>query len=366
MPDRLPLGVAAHASTTRPHLITIPATDAAFREYLRGVQQREPGLAPTEFQARVRRLFPRVLVRERILSGESAAWYVYRDGTWVAPPAREWWAGAAVPSLTLSAEGWIVDANRMALGLLAIADLHSSPWYYTDFVAPGALADATDLFRIVGEGHQLTVTVLLRPTTGDMIAVDMRAARSDDSINVAMRLAGDVLVERAAAAVQPPLQCLPTGDAAFRRYAEQAVARMPEPTPDGLVLRLRRLYPHASVDLEGDHWVVRRDRDNGPAPERWWDDPTLPRVRYDEQALILEANDAARRLLGEGLVGHHWQEFVTPGSTAEVAAMLAILGEVGAAESRFRIPGADGALVEFDSYTWVTGDELTTVMRPRG
>ena len=65
------------------------------------------------------------------------------------------------------------------------------------------------------------------------------------------------------------------------------------------------------------------------------------------------------------MVGHHWQEFVTPGSTEQVSAMLAILAEVGRAESRFRMPRADGSLLEFDSYTEVVGEGFTTVMRPR-
>jgi hypothetical protein len=65
------------------------------------------------------------------------------------------------------------------------------------------------------------------------------------------------------------------------------------------------------------------------------------------------------------MVGHHWQEFVTPGSTEQVSAMLAILAEVGRAESRFRMPRADGSLMEFDSYTEVVGEGLTTVMRLR-
>jgi hypothetical protein len=45
--------------------------------------------------------------------------------------------------------------------------------------------------------------------------------------------------------------------------------------------------------------------------------------------------------------------------------MLAILAEVGRAESRFRMPRADGSLMEFDSYTEVVGEGFTTVMRLR-
>ena len=90
----------------------------------------------------------------------------------------------------------------------------------------------------------------------------------------------------------------------------------------------------------------------------------LPRVRYDAQALILEVNQAAKAFFGRALMGHHWQEFVTPGSTEQVTVMLEILAEVGAAESRFRMPRGDGSLVEFNSYTEARGEEFSTVFRP--
>jgi PAS domain-containing protein len=86
-------------------------------------------------------------------------------------------------------------------------------------------------------------------------------------------------------------------------------------------------------------------------------------VRYDAQALILEANEPAEAFFGRAMVGHHWQEFVTPGSTEQVGAMLDILAEVGAAESRFRMPRGDGSLIEFDSYTEVDGEVFETVFR---
>jgi len=140
---------------------------------------------------------------------------------------------------------------------------------------------------------------------------------------------------------------------------------MPEPTPEGLALRLRRLYPHAEVTGADGQWVARREPEGEPsASMQWWVEPGLPSVRYDAQALIVEANDAAEAFLGRPLVGHHWQEFVTPGSTEQVSAMLGVLAELGHAESRFRMPRADGSLMEFDSYTEVHGESYTTVMRP--
>jgi len=181
------------------------------------------------------------------------------------------------------------------------------------------------------------------------------------------RLADDVDIpaESALSTVRPSINAVPATDVAFRAYAERALARMPEPTPTGLELRLRRLYPHAAVSVDEQVWNVHRDhntysQDGG----EWWLTSDVARVRYDGQGLILEANDHAASMFGRDLVGHHWQEFVTPGSTEQVAVMLEILAAAGAAESRFRMPRVDGSLLEFDSYTEVAGDEFKTAFRP--
>jgi PAS domain-containing protein len=324
---------------------------------------------PAQFETRVRRLYPRVVVRERALAGEPPAWYVYRDGAWLPSMTSPWWEAAGLPRVELSLEGWLTDANPSARALLGIEGSDVGTWHLTDFVAPGALADTRTLFDIVGDGRDLTATVLLHPVSAEPIAIDLRAERRGPILTGVFRLADDVEVPVAAAvavAATPELVCQPEADAAFRGYAELALACLREPDPDTLAIRLHRLYPHARVEVDGERWIARRDpagRESTPAD--WWQDPSLPRVLYDAQALILEANDAAQRLLGSPLIGHFWQEFVTPGTTEQVSAMLEILSSVGAAESRFRMPSADGSLVEFDSYTKVDGESFTTVMRPR-
>jgi hypothetical protein len=222
------------------------------------------------------------------------------------------------------------------------------------------------LFRIILDGKALDATIVMRPLTGDVIAVDLHSLLVDDRIVGVFRLAEDVDVPAVASAVGRPvdLAFVPATDVAFRLYAQRAMDRMPEATTDGLALRLRRLYPHASVEVDGDRWRARRDRLNGePTAEPWWRGEDLPRVRYDAQALILEANPQAEAFFGRAMVGHHWQEFVTPGSTDQVGVMLAILAEVGAAESRFRMPHGDGRLLEFDSYTEVHGEDFITLFR---
>jgi PAS domain-containing protein len=269
--------------------------------------------------------------------------------------------------VVISRDGWITDANATALSLVGIDANDIGARHFTDFVAPGTLEDSMALFRIVDEGHELTATVALRPTSGDVIAVDLHARRERDELVAVFRLADDVeLVHPSTEMVAPPeIVSVPATDVAFRGYVRIAFSRMPEPTPEGLELRLRRLYPHAHVTADADRWIARRE----PAVEErpsapWWGDDNLPRVRYDAQALIVDANEAARTLLGESLVGHHWQEFITPGTSEQVSTMLEILAAAGAAESRFRMPGADGSLVEFDSYTEVDGESFTTIMRP--
>jgi PAS domain-containing protein len=349
--------------------MTIPSSDAAFRRHVeRILSGAEPG-KPEELEERLRRLFPRAVVRRRDISGEPTAWYVYRDGGWRPSMIGPWWEEPGLPRVAISREGWIEEADPTAQGLLGIGPEDLGTRHFTDFVAPGTLDDSLAMFRIVDEGHDLTATVLLRSTAGDILAIDIHAVRDGDKLRAVLRLADDVEVPSAALIDRGPsaVNYAPVTDAAFRGYVEMALSRMPEPTPDGLELRLHRLYPHARVEMEGDRWTARRDPvEEAESGEEWWADPALARVRYDAQALILEANEAAQALLGRTMVGHHWQEFVTPGSTEQVSAMLAILAEVGRAESRFRMPRADGSLVEFDSYTEVVGEGYLTVMRPRG
>ena len=83
------------------------------------------------------------------------------------------------------------------------------------------------------------------------------------------------------------------------------------------------------------------------------------------EALILEANPAAEALLGRRMVGHHWQEFVTPGFDRAGIGDARDPRRGWPTPSRFRMPRADGSLLEFDSYTEVDGEGFTTVMRPR-
>ncbi len=256
------------------------------------------------------------------------------------------------------------DANQAARSLLGIDD--ATAHHYSDFLAQGAAEDASQLFDMVGRGHLLSATLLLRPVGGDLIACEVRAEPVGDGLGAWLRLADEVDVGPQPGPIAlPRLEILPVDDTVFGGYASHQLAAMSDPSAEGLGLRLRRMFPHARVTAdEPDRWIA--DRDGGAERQddtSWWTDLDLPRVRYDDRGLIIEANPAAADLFGLELVGRHWHELVTPGSQGEVQPVLDILRDAGTVASRFRLPASDGRLVEFDSYTHPVGDEYETTMR---
>ncbi len=343
--------------------VTIPSDDTAFAEHVRRLTERSPDIGPAGLESRLALVYPTVVVRARDLTGEPDVWYVYRDGSW-RPPSGPWWQDPQVPHITTSRDGWVRDANDAARALLGFD--HEEQLHYSDFLVPDATEVGSILGDIIREGHRLSGTLLVRPLGGDLVACEVRAERTEDGLQVWIRLADDVEVAVEPRSVSlPALRTEPGDDTVFGRYATRQLSAMAAPTPDGLALRLRRIYPHARVmETDPANWVVVRDPDARPTRVGpWWGDPGLPRVRYDDRGLILAANPAAAQLLGERLVGRHWQELVIPGSEDEVQPVLDLLRTAGEAVSRFRMPGPDGRLVEFDSHTRVDGEVLETTMR---
>ncbi|HUR01921.1 MAG TPA: hypothetical protein VM347_05235 [Nonomuraea sp.] len=266
--------------------------------------------------------------------------------------------------MEITLDGWIRTVNRPARSLMGLED-GSKRRHFSEFVAPGTLGDADALFAIVAAGHHLDATIRVRPISGDTIACDLHAHHSKGGLVGYLRLADDLALAQDQAPAAPDVAFAPAGDVIFARYAQGIVKGMAGAAPGEVAIRLRRLYPHAQVVSEGKTWIIRRDREpDGGDRDAWWDNGGLPKVTYDEEGLILSANQPAVRLLGGPLVGRHWQDLVTPGSTAQVAPILAMIREAGTAISRFRMPAANGSLVEFDSHTQYASDQFTTTMRP--
>jgi PAS domain-containing protein len=352
-----------------PEIRVFPSADAAFVEHARLIAATERHSDAAGLQARLRRFYPRAIARARELSGEPDVWYVYRDGMWAAAAAPVWWQEPHVGHLEVSLDGgWFLDADGIARDILGLASSDLGVTHFTDLLAPGTVQDAEALYRIVGSGTPFDGTVVIRPLGGGPMAVDLHAEQAGDRLIGAIRVATDIPpIEASTVSRSVRLDCRPASDEAFARYAGALLDRMPVPTLEGLALRLRRFYPHADIRAEGDTWIVDREPPaDGPAarPE-WWHDPGLPRVAFDRRGLITEANAEARALLGSPLVGHHWHELVTAGTSDAVDAVIDVIREAGGAISRFRMPDARGRLVEFDCYTTVDreADRLTSILR---
>ena len=171
---------------------------------------------------------------------------------------------------------------------------------------------ATMLFAIVAEGHELSATVLLRPHDGDVIACELRAERTGQSLEVWLRFAEDVNPAASLDPVPfPVLTTRPAEDVVFAAYAERLLALMPSPLPDGLALRLRRVFPHARVSTtDPTRWVAFRDGRNRDRDDpSWWHDARLPRVRYDDQGSSSMRTDPPSRCSASrssGATGRSW------------------------------------------------------------
>src|SRR5690349_19896304 len=142
-----------------PAIVAIPSADTAFRLHVQDIVTRCEFRDPAALTERLRQLYPRLAVRARVLEGEAPTWYVYRDGRWRPNPEAAWWTDERAGHMAATPEGWIVAANATARGLLGIGADEPGDRYFTDFVAPGTLSDATALFAIVAGGHELEATV---------------------------------------------------------------------------------------------------------------------------------------------------------------------------------------------------------------
>jgi hypothetical protein len=73
----------------RPTLVLNPPDDRDFGAAVDS-EVGDDVASPEELQSRLRRAYPRAIVRRRELAGEPAQiWYVYRDGHWIGRPHPE-------------------------------------------------------------------------------------------------------------------------------------------------------------------------------------------------------------------------------------------------------------------------------------
>jgi PAS domain S-box-containing protein len=347
----------------RASLFTVPSSDLAFSEFVRRISAQLPDASPSELQARLRGLFPSVLVRPRGLSSDDHTWYVYREGRWVDGKGGDWWSDESMPRMDIDRDGFIAAANAAAGEAFGIAPNRLVHRHFTDFAVPGTSADMMLMREIMLAVGQAGATFRHIRADGEVRVAEYHSVASESGSTVTIRPIGPMSV------ATPPRPALhietrPAADGLFATVVDGIVARMPEPTLAGLQLRLRRSYPYATVEsMESARWRVARDPRAAPATVDW-QDPKLARTIALDTSLIVEANEAALELLGPDLVGRHWQELALPSSLDQRLEMRDYYLANGGAESTFRLVGAGGELVDYDYRLSWEGDHFTTVMSP--
>jgi PAS domain-containing protein len=343
-------------------LFTIPSSDLAFAELVRRIARRTPPASPAALQSRLRAMYPQALVRTRGLSADDHTWYVYREGRWVDGRLPDWWRDESLPRLELDGEGFIIAANDAAGVELGVDPARLSHRHFTDFAIPGTLDDALLLREILLELGEAAGTIRHLRADGAIRIAEYRAIANDAGSTVVIRPVG-ASDTATVGGFSPTLEFAPEADQLFAVVTEGIVARIPEPTPEGLELRLRRSYPFAVVAaIEPGRWRVVRDPRVDTTVD--WDDPVLPRTLALDTSLIVEANAAALRLLGHDLIGRHWHELALPSSLDQRLQMRDFYVAHGGAESTFRLIGGSGQLVDYDYRLRWHGDRYTTILAP--
>jgi PAS domain S-box-containing protein len=167
---------------------TIPSRDRAFRRVVERVVAEEGIASAAGLAERLRSLYPCVAVFERLLSGDQGHLYVYRDGYYKRDPAERWWdepgvarvcVAVATGRLTYASDEWGALLGTEASALI---DRH-----YTDFVLPDARPSAQAMFEALLEGGEVRSEALVVRGDGSPIAIEFRATREDDEIDIRYR-----------------------------------------------------------------------------------------------------------------------------------------------------------------------------------
>ncbi|MEJ7695539.1 MAG: hypothetical protein WKF78_02540 [Candidatus Limnocylindrales bacterium] len=167
-----------------PVLHTIPSTDAAFREHVERVADRERPRQAPELERRLRRLFPRVRVRERSLSGERVAWYIYRDGGWVPPDDAPWWVDAGLARVRHDLDGLILDALRRP-GQFLGDDIVGRHWQ--DLTTPGAAPRVAEFMAIIEQLGTVVSRFRMPSASGSLVEFDSFTQVEGSSVVTIMR-----------------------------------------------------------------------------------------------------------------------------------------------------------------------------------
>ncbi|HUQ44322.1 MAG TPA: PAS domain-containing protein [Candidatus Limnocylindria bacterium] len=167
---------------------TIPSRDAVLRRVVDRVTAEDPPASAAELADQLRRIYPRVGVFERQLSGERSHLYVYRDGRYEPDHGEAWWKGEGVARACVSrTTGRLTSVTGPWASLMrsSEADLVGRP--YTDFVSPAARSMAQAMFEAINEEREVQSKAIVTRPDGTVLPIEFRAIVTDAEIDVAYR-----------------------------------------------------------------------------------------------------------------------------------------------------------------------------------
>jgi hypothetical protein len=175
-------------STDSPRITSLPSTDGAFARVVRSVLDAQPEMSARELEWRLRTLYPDVAVRERGLSGEARAFYVYRDGRFRPESRDEWWRLPGVARARVSpGTGRFTDVSEEWADLMRGRPSDFVGLHFTELVGPEAReAAATFLGSVIDLGEIGTEGLVVRGD-GTSLTIEFHAIRDGDRIEVFYR-----------------------------------------------------------------------------------------------------------------------------------------------------------------------------------
>lgn len=161
----------------------IPSSDLVFGRVVKAAASTVR--SAEQLRARLRPIYPAVVISERVLSGEPRAAYVYRDGRLQPEASGAWWTDPGAARVTIElASGTILDANERWAALVGgpRGSLPGQP--LTAFLPPEAVSVARFLPGILVETGEAHSSVILRRRDGASIPTDFRAVLDGDRMSV--------------------------------------------------------------------------------------------------------------------------------------------------------------------------------------
>lgn len=173
----------------RPNTVvnTIPSNDAVLRRLVERATATSTPDSPEELTERLRPLYPRVAVFERLISGEQGL-YVYRDGRYEPESPRSWWEAPDIPCITVSMRtGELVRVTGSWADLMRAVPSDLIGRHYLDFVKPEARAIAGAMFETLQTEPDVRSEAVVQRPDGTALLIEFRAIRRGDEIEVCYR-----------------------------------------------------------------------------------------------------------------------------------------------------------------------------------